>query len=173
MANVLIVIDTLEGFFRKGYPLFCGEDALKILPFIKKKIEQYNQRYLPVIFLTDSHEPDDREFEMFPPHCVKGTKEAEVLPEILDLAKKKVVIPKTRFSGFQNTNLEFYLNGFAPEVVEVTGVCTDICVLFTVEGLRDRNYKVRVYRNGVASFNQEAHEFALRHMEKVLGVEVV
>lgn len=173
MANVLIVVDMLEGFCRAGYPLFCGEDAVKIIPFIKRKIEEYSAQYFPVIFLADNHEPDDKEFQMFPPHCIKGTKEAEVLPEFFDTARKKVLIPKNRFSGFYGTGLEYYLNGFAPELVEVVGVCTNICVFFTVEGLRNRDYKVRVYREGVASFDRDAHNFALEQMEKVLGAEVV
>ncbi len=173
MANVLIVVDMLEGFCSKGFPLFCGEDAVKIVPFVKKKIEEYSGNYLPVIFLADNHERHDKEFEMFPPHCIKGTKEAEVLPDLFKAARKKVLISKTRFSGFFGTSLEFYLNGFAPEVVEVVGVCTNICVFFTVEGLRNRDYKVRVYREGVASFDRDAHNFALQQMEKVLGAEVV
>jgi nicotinamidase/pyrazinamidase len=173
MANVLVVVDMLEGFCREGYPLFCGEDAVRIIPFIEKKIEEYNEQCLPVIFVADNHEPDDKEFEMFPPHCVKGTKEAEVLPELFELARRKVLIRKTRYSGFYGTSLEFYLNGFAPEMVEVVGVCTNICVFFTVEGLRSRDLKVRVYRKGVACFDREAHEFALQQMENVLGAEVV
>jgi nicotinamidase/pyrazinamidase len=173
MPTVLIVVDMLEGFCREGYPLFCGEDAVKIIPFVKRKIEEYDERGLPVIFLADNHDPDDKEFEMFPPHCVKGTKEAEVLPELFNAVRKKVLIPKNRFSGFHNTSLELYLNGFVPEVVEVVGVCTNICVFFTVEGLRNRDFKVRVYREGVASFDRHAHNFALQQMEKVLGAEVV
>jgi len=173
MANVLIVVDMLEGFCREGYPLFCGDDAVKIIPFVKKKIEEYDQQYLPVIFVADNHEPDDKEFEIFPPHCVKGTKEAEVLPELFEAARRKVLIPKTRYSGLYGTSLEFHLNGFAPELVEVVGVCTNICVFFTVGALRNRDFKVRVYREGVASFDRDAHDFALQQMEKVLGAEVV
>ncbi len=173
MPNVLIVVDMLEGFCREGYPLFCGEDAVKIIPFVKKKIEEYDAKGLPVIFLADNHEPDDKEFQMFPPHCIKGTNEAEVLPELFNAARKKVLIPKNRFSGFYGTSLQYYVNGFAPELVEVVGVCTNICVFFTVEGLRNRDYSVRVYREGVASFDRDAHNFALRQMEKVLGAEVV
>ncbi len=173
MANVLIVVDMLEGFCTKGYPLFCGEDAVNIIPFVKGRIEEYASRYLPVIFVADNHDPDDKEFEMFPPHCIKGTREAQVLPELFEAARKKVLIPKTRFSGFYNTGLQFYLNGFAPELVEVVGVCTNICVFFTVEGLRNRDLKVRVYKDGVASFDRDAHNFALQQMGKVLGAEVV
>jgi len=42
-----------------------------------------------------------------------------------------------------------------------------------VESLRNRDYTVRVHKQGVASFDDEAHEFALKQMETVLGAEVV
>ena len=57
--------------------------------------------------------------------------------------------------------------------VVVVGVCTDICVLYTVADLRNRDYKVQVPSNCVASFNQVAHELALEHMEKILGAEII
>ncbi|MDP2895205.1 MAG: isochorismatase family protein [bacterium] len=98
MANVLIVVDMLEGFCREGYPLFCGEDAVKIIPFVKKKIEEYDKQGLPMIFVADNHAPDDKEFQLFPPHCVNGTKEAEVIPGLFEAARRRVLIPKNRYS---------------------------------------------------------------------------
>ncbi|HAG08307.1 MAG TPA: cysteine hydrolase, partial [Desulfotomaculum sp.] len=53
------------------------------------------------------------------------------------------------------------------------GVCTNICVLYTVEELCNRDYKVVVYRQGVASFDLQAHNWALVQMESVLGAKVI
>jgi nicotinamidase-related amidase len=33
-----------------------------------------------VIFVCDSHIPNDPEFKQFGPHCVAGTREAEIVP---------------------------------------------------------------------------------------------
>ena len=55
----------------------------------------------------------------------------------------------------------------------VVGVCTDICVMHTVADLRNRNYDVEVPKDCVASFDQDNHEFALKHMKSVLGAEIV
>ena len=57
--------------------------------------------------------------------------------------------------------------------VSVVGVCTNICVFFTVEELCNRDKRVVVYREGVASFDEAAHAFALQQMESVLGAQVV
>lgn len=101
-----------------------------------------------------------------------GTKESELIHELKPYREKGTLVPKTRYSGFYNTSLAGLLEEFAPDVVEVVGVCTNICVLYTVEGLRNRDYAVVVHREGVASFDAEAHEFALAQMKDVLGAEV-
>lgn len=173
MKRALIVVDMLKGFCREGFPLYCGKQAEEIVPFIQRKIREYDRREEMVIFLADNHRPDDKEFEMFPPHCVKGSEQAEVLPELLDLAENKIVLPKTRFDPFIGTNLDGILKELAPGELEIVGVCTNICVLYTVESLRARDYKTRVFRDGVASFDEKAHEFALGQMKDVLGAEVV
>ena len=163
----------LNGFFVEGNPLDCGEVARRTIPFVKAKIEEFEKNGDLVVFLTDAHDPDDKEFRAFPPHCVRGTKEAEVIEELKEHAKRHMIVPKTRYSGFHGTILGQVLSEANPERVDVVGVCTNICVLFTVEDLRNRDYAVRVYADGVASFDQEAHEFALKQMETVLAAEVV
>lgn len=173
MKKVLLVVDMLEGFLRKEYPLFCGSQAEAIIPFVKKKIEEYRKTGELVIFIADNHTPDDKEFKKFPPHCIKGTKESEVISELKGIAQREIYLPKTRYSGFYGTNLEELLEKEKPEIVEVVGVCTNICVLYTVEELANRDYNVVVYKQGVASFDTEAHQWALKQMETVLGAKVI
>lgn len=172
MKKVLIVTDMLEGFLREGYPLYCGKEAEKIIPFVRDKIKEYSDRGETIIFIADNHKPDDLEFKMFPPHCVEGTAETKVLPELLEAASECKIIPKTRYSAFYGTALDQELEEIAPDLVEVVGVCTNICVLFTVEELRNRDYSVVVYRDGVATFNPEAHRHALKQIKEILGAEV-
>jgi nicotinamidase-related amidase len=171
MANVVLVVDMLRGFLEEGYPLYCGESARRIIPRVRRLVEEEKARGSRVIFVCDNHAPDDKEFEMFPPHCVRGSVEAEVIPELADLAED--ILPKTRYSAFYGTALEQKLRELSPEKVIVCGVCTDICVLHTTADARNRDYPVEVRADCVASFDEEAHRFALQHMEKVLGAQVV
>jgi len=172
MKRVLIVVDMLRGFLEEGKPLFCGQDARKIIPFVTSKVGEFVKMGEQVIFLTDSHAPDDAEFKMFPPHCIAGTDEAELIEELRPFKDKGIVVPKSRYSGFYKTSLADILTNLEPDIVEVVGVCTNICVLYTVEGLRNREYTVVVHRQGVASFDEKAHQFALVQMKDVLGAEV-
>jgi len=172
MSQALIVVDMLVGFLEQGRPLDCGDSARAIIPFVVKKARDFAARNEPIFFVADNHAPDDGEFDMFPPHCVAGTRESEVIPELERFVQQERLIHKTRFSGFFGTQLDELLQNVQPKVVEVVGVCTNICVLYTVEELRNRDYKTVVHRNGVASFDDAAHKFALAQMETVLGAEV-
>jgi nicotinamidase/pyrazinamidase len=173
MSNVVIVVDMQRGFLEEGYPLFCGDKARQIIPNVQKLLKEELAKGSTLLFTADTHDPDDEEFQMFQPHCVRGTPEVEITPELLEFVEKGTVIPKNRYSGFFGTDLEQRLAELAPEKLIVCGVCTDICVMHTVADARNRDYTVEVPRDCVASFDPEAHEFALKHMEKTLGAKVV
>ena len=171
MADVVLVVDMLRGFLEDGHALYCGDASRQIIPNVRRLLEQERARGSRLIFVCDNHAPDDKEFESFPPHCIRGTEEAEIIPELADLAQE--VIPKTRYSAFFGTPLEGRLRELTPDKITVCGVCTDICVLHTVADARNRDYPVEVPSNCVATFDEEAHRFALQHMEKILGAQVV
>ena len=170
MANAVLVIDMLRGFMEEGCPLFCGARARQIIPNIQRLLEKETAQGSKVFFICDNHDADDLEFKMFPPHCIAGTVESEVIPELAKFPGE--IIPKKRYSAFYGTDLEQRLKKLKPEKVIVCGVCTDICVCHTVGDARNRNYSVEVPVDGVASFDEKAHYYALEHMEKVLGAKL-
>lgn len=170
MPNAILVIDMLRGFLEEGYPLFCGDTARHIIPNIKQLLDNETAGNSQFFFICDSHAPDDAEFQMFPPHCVAGTAESEIIPELSQY--RGDFIPKTRYSGFFGTDLEEQLQILTPEKLIVCGVCTHICVMHTVADARLRGYTVEVPADCVASFDPRAHQFALEHMENVLGATI-
>lgn len=170
MANVVIVADMVRGFMEEGYPL--GNPKLRrIAPAIQKILERESAQGAHIIFVNDNHEPDDLEFKMFPRHCVRGTAETEVIPELAKYASE--IIPKKRYSAFFGTTLEKRLRELKPDKIIMMGVYTDICVLHTVADARARDYAVEVPEAGVATPDPKMHQFALEHIEKVLGAKVI
>lgn len=174
--NLVIVVDMLKGFYNMGYlanPRMAG-----IIPNIKKLLEQKTEAGWGVVFLRDWHKPNDREFEVFAPHCVKDTEETEIIDELQPFAY--LVVDKTRYSGFFRTDLEHILFVWCEKMGEiiVVGVCTDICVLHTVAGLRDRDYDVAVLEDCVETFDvpghsaEEINKWALHHMKYILGAKI-
>lgn len=171
MANALLVTDMLVGFLEAGHNLYCGDDARDIIPNVKHLIESEQAKGTRVFFICDTHDPDDLEFKMFPEHCVKGTEECEVIPELSGYAGD--IIRKRRYSAFFDTDLERRLADLNPEKVIICGVCTDICVLHTAASARNRDYAVEIPVDCVATFDPDAHVNALTHMEKILGAKMV
>ncbi len=171
MARAIIVSDMLRGFLEEGYPLYCGVEARSIIPHIQKLLEQELKQGSKIFYLCDHHTPDDPEFKMFPPHCIEGTEEAELIPELSRYPGE--IITKRTFSSFYNTSLDKKLESIKPETIIVCGVTTHICVLQAVMDSRNRGYEVQVPVNCVASFDKKAHFFALEHMENVLGAKLI
>jgi len=169
--NALLIIDMLNDFIDEKGTLYCGKAARAIIPFIKKRLETFRKRGDLVVYLQDAHDENDIEFERFPKHCIADTWGNEIIHELAPKPDEKV-IPKKRLSGFYGTDLENILSAAGVDKVEVVGVCTSICVMDTVAGLADRDYEVTVPAKGVADFDPQFHEFALKRMKQIYGAEI-
>ena len=169
--KALIVVDMLNDFIDEKGALYCGQTARDIVPFVRQRLESHRQAGSLVVFLRDAHAADDLEFEKFPKHCVAGTWGSRIIDGLAP-RKGEHVLPKTRYSGFYGTDLEKIMAAFGPEEVEVVGVCTSICVMDTVGGLANRDYRVTVPVAGVADFDAEMHRFALERMERLYGARI-
>ncbi len=173
---VVLVIDMLAGFCTRGN--LCSPRYAPVVERLSAYLEQAERDGARLVFLADTHTPDDPEFRMFPPHCVEGSGEEEVVPELSRFAARGTLVRKHSYSGFFGTSLADVLERLAPRTVVVTGVCTDICVLHTVAGLRVRGYDVVVREDLVETYDAPGHDageynrFALTHMRDVLGATV-
>lgn len=170
--KALLVIDLLKDFLNPDGALYCGDHIREIIPFIKEKVEEAHSESALVVWICDSHEKDDSEFKMFPPHCVEGSEGAETIDE-LEVRPDDVMVKKSRYSGFCKTDLERILAEKGVDEVEVVGVCTSICVMDTVGGLKNRDYEVTVFKDGVGDLDEEDHRWALKRMEKTYGAKVL
>jgi nicotinamidase-related amidase len=176
MSSATIVVDVLNGFTREGN--LASPQCLDAIPRIQRVIEERRRAGDQLIFLADTHDPDDKEFEIFPVHCVRGTHESEVVDELQPYLAGARLIRKRRYSGFFETDLEAILRQLHPVEVTVIGVCTDICVLHTVADLRNRDYRVVVPADAVATFDAPGHpgdevqRWALAHMKGILGATI-
>lgn len=171
MANVILVVDMVRGFLEEGHNLYCGHAARTIIPEVQNLVERELAKGSTLLYICDTHQPDDLEFQMFPVHCIKDTIESEIIPELRDYPGER--IDKQRYSGFYGTNLGDRLAQLSPEKVIICGVCTDICVMHTAADARNRDYHVEIPVYAVATFNQEASKWTFDHMEQILGVTLL
>src|SRR4030043_527657 len=103
--TALIVADMLNDFIDPQGALFVGPQGREIIPFVAAKIEEVRAQGGVVVFVCDTHAPDDREFKRFPPHAVRGSRGARVIPE-LPIQPGDYRVEKTRYSAFSRTNLD-------------------------------------------------------------------
>lgn len=174
--RALVVVDMLVGFVRRGN--LASSRFEPLVPRLVERLAAAEREGADLVFLVDTHAPDDPEFAMFPEHCVEGSGEDEVIAELKGFADRHAVVRKRTFSGFHETELDEVLARLRPDLVEVAGVCTDICVLHTVAGLRARGYDVLVREDLVETYDAPGHDaeefnrFALAHVRDVLGARV-
>lgn len=170
--RALLVIDMVRDFIDPDGALSLGAAGREIVPAVSKRLERARRRGDLVVFICDRHRPDDAEFEMFPPHCIIDTPGADIVSE-LQPESDEAVVTKRRYSGFYGTELDILLREKSISGVELAGVCTNICVLYTAADARNRGYHVRVAPRAVAGLTEEAHDWALAEMEGTLGCELI
>lgn len=171
--EALLIIDMLNDFVLPGAPLEVPETR-NIIKNIQREISLARKAGKPVIYVCDTHDPDDREFSKFgwPPHAVRGTKGGEVIDE-LKPEPGDIVIPKKTYSGFYGTDLDDTLKRLGVDSLRLTGCVTHICVMFTASDAVLRDYSVSVVEDGVAGITKEDHDAALRIMKNVMGVTIL
>jgi nicotinamidase-related amidase len=170
-SKALLIIDMLNDFVLDGAPLKVPKIERIIKP-IKKEIEKARNEGYQVIYICDSHEENDREFELFPPHAVKGTEGSKII-EDLKPEGTDIIVRKSTFSGFFNTDLDEILRKLNVQKLIVTGDVTNICILYTVADAVMRGYRVDVVKNAVAGLNRRDHKYALRQMRNILKANII
>ncbi len=169
--KALLVIDMLNDFILPDAPLRVPA-ASDIISIIRKRILEARSESIQVIYVCDAHDPDDKEFQAWPSHAVEGTKGAYVI-DALAPKSGDIIVKKKRYSSFFQTELDETLEKLNINHLLVTGMASNICVLYTTADALSRGYGVTVFEDSVAGLNPEDHAFALRQMREVLKAEVV
>lgn len=172
--KAVIVLDMLNDFVTGG--LKC-ERAMHIIPNLKKLMAEARKHNVPVIYSNDAHLPVDEEVvERWGKHAIKGTKEAEVIPE-LKPQKTDYVVEKRTYSGFHETGLDMLLrslyHGEGVKTVILTGLHTNICVRHTAADAFFRGYKIIVAMDGVEAFTQKDHEQGLEYLKNIYNAKIL
>ena len=173
--EALIIVDVQNDFAKPGGTLYFP-GAERVISPILELVKEFRENRLPIIYTRDWHEDNDYEFGIWGVHCLHDTKGSEIVDELKEALKgyeRAFEVKKSRYSAFYGTNLEFLLKELGITKVQVVGLVTHICVLFTVEELRNRGIETIVHSNCVDSFDKEMHKFALREMEEVLLAKVI
>src|SRR5579864_76520 len=166
-------VDAQVDFMLPGGNLYVP-GAEKLLPNIRRLTDAARQGRVFLVSHGCFHAPNDPEFKIFPPHCVKGTTGAEYVPEAL--TEKVVRVPNdaesnlpAELSSYQQILLEkqtlnIFESRHADALVQrlgnhaefvVFGVVTEYCVSFAANGLLQRGRRVAVVQDAIETLQPD------------------
>jgi nicotinamidase-related amidase len=93
------------------------------------------------VLAQDTHSEDTPEFRAYPPHCVRGTAEAETIPELarLPFADGFTVVEKNSLNPAIETGFDAWWDAHPDlRTAIVVGDCTDLCTYQLAMHLRLR-----------------------------------
>jgi nicotinamidase/pyrazinamidase len=165
--------------------------AEKLLPNIRKLTDAARRGDVFLVSHGCFHPPDDPEFKQFPPHCLKGTPGAELVPEALTddfvrvenkdgatlpvdfLKHQQIILEKQTLDVFETRNADVLVERLGSEAEFVVfGVVTEYCVSCAVKGLLQRKRRVAVVRDAIETLAPEAGEKTIQQLRS-LGASLV
>ncbi|HKW87811.1 MAG TPA: cysteine hydrolase [Candidatus Acidoferrales bacterium] len=172
-------VDTQADFMLPEGKLYVP-GAEKRIPQMKRLVDAARNGKVFLVSSTDQHAPGDPEFQRFPPHCVRGTSGAEILPD-LEAAKtlripneakffvpdnlndvQQVIFEKQTLDVFDNPNTEKLLARFPSDAEFVVfGVVTEFCVNLAAKGLLDRGRRVALVTDALETIDPNEGRRAL------------
>jgi nicotinamidase-related amidase len=170
----VIVIDMLNDFVTGKLE---AKRAQHIIPNLKRLVEAARENKVPVVYSNDAHYPQDVEVtRKWGNHAIKGTKGAEVIPE-LKPAEKDYIVEKRTYSGFYETGLDSLLRslykGEGAKTVILGGLHTNMCVRHTAADAFFRGYNIIIAKNGVEAFTEKDQEEGLKYLEYVYNAKIM
>lgn len=126
-STALIVIDVINGFAKEG--VLSSERVTEIIPSVKNLMKLANSKDIKIVAFADCHTSNSTEFNSFPPHCLDGSTESQLVDEIKNVGDY-TLIKKNSTNGYHAPDFKRFLEE-NPQIDTfiVCGDCTDICVL--------------------------------------------
>jgi nicotinamidase/pyrazinamidase len=178
-------VDVQRDFMLPGGHLYVP-GAEKLLPNIRRLTDAARQDKVFLVSHGCFHTPDDPEFKIFPPHCVKGTAGSELVPEALtekvarvaneassklpeDLSKfQQVLLEKQTLNIFESRHADALLQRLGKQAEFVVfGVVTEYCVSFAAKGLLERGRRVAVVQDAIETLKAEDGQKTLAELQRL------
>ncbi len=163
--KAVIVVDMINDFTTG---VLGSEGAKRIRTPLNDFLTKARQNDLVVVYVHDSHIPEDPEMPVWGEHGMRGTKGSQIDPEVAP-QDGDVVMPKQSYDAFNDTPLQNILRHHNVDEVWITGVATDICVQHTAWGAFRNKIPAVVLSDLTASIQDENHERGLEYIKNIYG----
>ena len=184
--TALVVVDMQRGFVDAGQAMEVPP-ARETVPVIRALLEAFRAAELPVVFTTFVYSPTVPLLvgELHPEHkpappgaargfgrpsscCLEGDPSADVVDALAPRAEEPVV-RKRWYDAFAGSELDGVLRARHVSSLVVVGTMTDICVLASVVGAFNREYRITVVEDGVSTLWPEIQRATLDIIGRAFG----
>lgn len=165
MKKALIVVDMQNDFIDGS---LGSKEAKGIIERVAEKIVRRRKEGYDIIVTLDTHGENylsTREGRVLPiKHCVKGTSGWRLNSQIAELTQGCKVYEK---NGFASQELILDMKSENPDIIELVGLCTDICVVSNALGIKAflPECEITVDSSCCAGVSPERHDAALETMK--------
>lgn len=193
MARAKIVfweVDAQADFMLPGGKLYVP-GAEKIIPNIERLVRGATDAGIFLVSSGDAHPEGDPEFARFPPHCLRGTPGAQIIPEGLAansrtipndsrwplphdvLHSAQVVIEKQTLNVFDNPHTSELVDRLGADAEYIIfGVVTEYCVRCAAKGLLERGRKVSIVKDAIETLDAADGKKTIEELQ-ALGARMI
>ena len=164
--TALLVVDMQRSFVEPGQPMEVPP-AREIVPVIQALLHGFRLHHLPVAFseFTSPSSAPGRAAVMIARDDDAGTRTIEVLTP----RAGELVVRKRWYDAFAGTELDAELRARGVTSLVISGTMTDVCVLSTVVGAFNRDYRISVVEDGVATLWPDIQRTTLDIVSRAFG----
>ena len=179
-GTILWDVDTQVDFMEPAGKLYVP-GAAELASAMGRLVDAARAAGLTHVASVDDHELTDPELSdtpdfagTFPPHCLRGTRGAEKIPETkqrdplplsltpyppgllarLVAGRRELLLLKKSFDVFTNPNADALLAALDPGEVVLFGVATDVCDDAAIRGLLARGRRVRFVEDAARGLDE-------------------
>ena len=171
-SNVaLLLIDIISDFeFEDGEKLF--KNALPMARKLAALREKAKAAKIPVVYVNDNFGKWQSNFNNLLEHACHEKVRGSKIAQLLKPDEEDYFVLKPKHSGFFSTTLNILLEYLQCKTLILTGVTTDICILFTANDAYMRDFNLVVPRDCVAAVDKKENEHALKNLKRVLKADI-
>jgi len=167
----LLIVDVINDLeFPGGDKLL--EQALPMADALGAFKRRAKQAGVPAIYANDNFGRWRSDFPKLVEHCLRDGIRGKQIVQRLAPEPDDYFVLKPKHSAFYQTNLDTLLKYLGSQTVIITGMASDICVLFTANDAYMRDLKVIVPSDCVAAEDSANNQTVLALMERVLKAEI-
>jgi nicotinamidase-related amidase len=170
-GDVLLIIDCINDLEFPG-----GEKVLPWALRLAGRLKAFRTRAqragVPVIYVNDNFGLWRSNFLDVYRHCTRRGARGKVICEALKPGPKDYFILKPRHSAFFATALSPLLEHLSARRLILTGIATNLCVLFSAHDAHMLQYPMIVLSDCCAAESDFDHDVALEQLKRFCGADI-